>query len=555
VQKRTLFRVILLTLCFFIEAVYGEESASDNEEWRLRDKAIQEALEEKLHLTAPSIQLPEVESLPEVSEEAVCFVIKKIEITGLLSDWAKTQGHSYIGKCTGFTTIQAYVRLINQKLLSEGYITSRAVLPEQNIASGALIILIQEGVIEKITFPDDYRFFSYLALPLEVGNVLNLRDMEQAVDQLKRLQSQNVEFKIRPGTFSNGSVLVAEVAVKKPWLINMSLDDSGSDETGNYPFSLTATVDNVLGLQDSLKYALSWAREADTGESNSASLTWSLPIGYGLFEFTNSRSDYRQESEGSVTNFELSGTSYDNKLALTYVLSRNNKSKTSLLGKLKTRERRSYIDGTEIEVQQRNLTEIELGGNYRRYIGSSVLDLTFGIHQGLEWLDSDEIDPDASNDSAQPDYRFYALNGSISYPFSVFGKNIHYVGQVALQYADTAIYSLDWFSNGGRYTIRGFSSSEAVSEQSGWRIKNDLSLPVFASQVFSINSYFGLDIGAVHGDDKVESDTTLMGVSLGFKGNLSSVNYDFFVSKPFLEYGPYADRNSYQVNGMLSTQF
>jgi hemolysin activation/secretion protein len=279
------------------------------------------------------------------------------------------------------------------------------------------VIKIQEGLIEKIVFPEKYRFFWRHSLPLQVGKILNLRDIEQAVDQLNRLQSQSVEFTIQPGTYNNASILVAEVTLTKPWVVNVSIDDGGSATTGEYPLSLSGVVDNVIGVQDSLQYSFSGARERDTGESNSASFIWSLPIGYWLLEMSNSQSDYRQETIGSVRNFELSGYGRDHKVALNYVLARDNKSKTSLLGAIKTRKRRSFIDDTEIEVQQRNLTELELGGSYRKYLQNSVFDFSVSVHQGVEWLGSDSVDSKAASDVAQPNYRFYSLTTSISATF------------------------------------------------------------------------------------------------------------------------------------------
>ena len=546
--------IALLSISLALEAAQ-ENSIRDEMEWRLRDKAAQNALDKRMDKTVAPIQLPDVEAIPELPKESVCFVIGTIDIEGLLSDWAKSQGEEYIGTCLGFENIQAYVRLINQKLLSEGYITSRAFLPEQNIASHHLVIKIQEGVIEKIVFPDEYRFFWRHSLPLQVGKVLNLRDMEQAVEQLNRLQSQSVEFKIQPGTYSNASILVAEVKQTKPWVVNVSVDDGGSSSTGKYPVSLNGVIDNVIGAQDSLQYSFSGAREQDTGESNSASFTWSLPIGYGLLEISTSSSDYRQETIGSVRRFELSGYGRDKKIAFDYVLSRDNKSKTSVSGAIKTRKRRSFIDGSEIRVQQRNLTELELGGAYRKYFTGSVLDISASVHQGLEWLGSDDVNANAASDVAQPNYRFYSFIASVSAPFTLLENKMNYTGRLFMQYADTPIYSLDWFSNGGRYTVRGFSSSESLSADSGWRFKNDITLPISISG-FSTSSYLGTDIGQVFGEGaEDEPSKTLMGISLGLKGTLFGVNYDVSVSEPFLAYGPYAKGHDYKVSLMLSAQF
>jgi len=238
VQKRifvtwicTLFVSCLSSLSYPAQ----EESIRNQTDWRLRDKATEEAINQSLKDAQRPLQLPEPQYAAEQDDEDVCFVIDHIEIEGLLSDWASSQGQKYIGECVGFQTIQAYVRLINQKLLSEGFVTSKAVLPEQNIADHTLTIVVSEGMVERIVFPEIYRFFWRNALPIEEGKVLNLRDMEQAVEQLSRLQSQELEFKIQPGTYPNASILVAELKQTKPWSINTSVDDSGSVSTGEYP--------------------------------------------------------------------------------------------------------------------------------------------------------------------------------------------------------------------------------------------------------------------------------------------------------------------------------
>lgn len=546
--------VLLMAFCLN-NLAFSTESAGDDADRQLRDKAVQDELDEALRLSKPSIQLPEVAPLPEVVEEEVCFVIEQIKVEGLLSHWAHEQGLSYLGQCVGFTSIQSYVRLINQKLLADGYITSRAFLPEQNLSEGSLEVIIQEGIIDEIRFPNDYRFYSNLAIPLKVGKVLNLRDMEQAVDQLSRLQSHDVEFKVQPGLSPNSSVLVAEVTQTKPWKINLSTDDSGSDATGNYPLTLSATIDNVIGLQDSLTYSQTWARADDNiGESNSRSLTWSLPLGYGLMTYTLSQSNYLQFTQGDVQEFSLGGNSDDQRVVYDYVAFRNNKSKTTFSSTLKTRARRSYLDDALIEVQSRDLTELKLTGAYRRYVQNGVFDVSFNIHQGVPWLGAEEVDSDASSDTAQPDYRFYSVSASFSKSLSLLSKNVSYVGQAYIQYADSTLYSLDWFSNGGRYTVRGFSSDESVSEESGWRVKNDVSLPL-SMKGYSFTPYIGLDAGQVYGDTEEESGKTLMGIAFGIKGQLFELGYDIFAATPFVAYGPYASSSSHNVNASLSAQF
>jgi hemolysin activation/secretion protein len=561
ISARRFFSLVCAIFCYHLSLPTNaadsiSSSSSDNStEFRLRDKAAQERLDKKLDNTSPPIQLPEVQPIAEQPKATVCFFIKEIKVEGLLSEWAHANGKDYIGQCIGYDTITAYVRLIDQKLLSEGYVTSRAILPEQNISSGLLMIQIQAGIIEKIVFPENYAFIWENALPMSPGQVLNLRDMEQAVDQLNRLPSQRVEFKIKPGSYSGASILVAEVVSKKPWTVNASIDDSGGKQTGDYPISYGASLDNALGVQDSLSFSGSRAREAETGASNSTSFGWSLPMGYWLLDVNSSHFDYRQQVIGDVQSFELSGVGRDQKLSLNRVVFRDNKTKIGLFGSVKTRERRSFSNDVEIQNNSRNLTEAELGASYRRYFTSAVLDLSLSAHQGIDLLGADEVDPNADPSTAQPDYRFYTMVASISAPFSLLETPLNYSGRFFMQYADTPIYSLDWFSIGGRYTVRGFSNVESLSAVNGWRLRNDLALP-FELNGSSNASYLGLDIGQVEGEGAEDaSSKTLMGISVGLKGHLLGVDYDVSLSEPFLAHGPYAKPHDSKVSMMLSAQF
>ena len=204
-----------------------------------------------------------------------------------------------------------------------------------------------------------------------------------------------------------------------------------------------------------------------------------------------------------------------------------------------------------------NLTEIEFGASYRRYINRSVLDTSLSMHQGLELLGADSVDEEDDADAAQPDYQFYSLTSSFSHPFSLFKQNLNYTGQFFAQMTKNSIYSLDWFSIGGRYTVRGFKSDQSLSSDKGWRIKNDITLPISISKYYA-TSYLGMDIGQVFGEgieDEDESKHTLTSLTLGIKGRLFGVNYDIFTSKPFLAYGPYASASDYTVNASLSAQF
>lgn len=81
-----------------------------------------------------------------------------------------------------------------------GYITSRAFVNPNPPEEGVLEILVIEGTVEKIIINDGKaKGQEFTAFPGLTGGPLNLRDIDQGLDQLNRLPSNNTVMQIEPG--------------------------------------------------------------------------------------------------------------------------------------------------------------------------------------------------------------------------------------------------------------------------------------------------------------------------------------------------------------------
>ncbi|MDV0916573.1 POTRA domain-containing protein, partial [Enterobacter asburiae] len=74
-----------------------------------------------------------------------------------------------------------------------GYITSRAFLTEQDLSGGQLNIVVLEGRLEAIRLEGETPRMLKMAFPGRVGGILNLRDIEQGMEQINRLRSEPVQ--------------------------------------------------------------------------------------------------------------------------------------------------------------------------------------------------------------------------------------------------------------------------------------------------------------------------------------------------------------------------
>lgn len=558
-QKKSLLIVIVVIFSSIFSSIFSYSSTLDSSnfmEKELKNKAIQTDVKKRLSSHDSAVQLPDFESLENPPSEPICFIINHINANSFFSEWVEKMGNKYLEKCVGQQGIRLYLRAINQRLLSLGYITSRAVLPEQDLSKGILNIFVQEGRIEEIIFPSNFdRYMWTSAFPMTKGDLINMRDLEQAVDQLNRLSSVTVKMSIEPGRgegFSNIKMAVEEI---KAWEIDISLDDAGGESTGKNQLTVGATIDNFIGVLDTLSYSKTLDLN-DNKESDSLSDSFSLniPVGYWSIDFANSNFFYHQKVIGSVQSFKNSGKGHDSSIKVTQVFFRDNSYKLSWFTGLFKRQRRNYIDDTEVEIQSRDLTNALLGFGFRKYIGSSVLDFNIELEKGVDLFSAEELDKNASSDEAQPDYERFGFSGLFSTPFLFIDKQYNLTSQLSFQYSPTPIYSLDWMSNGGRYSVRGFASNDGLSAERGWLMKHDIStqLAIFDA---SITPYVGIDVGGVSGEGAEGIDEkTLIGVTFGLKGNLLKAKYDAFISQPILLSGPYTDTDCCQIGASLSWQ-
>ena len=84
----------------------------------------------------------------------------------------------YIGKCTDIRDIKNIIRKITNLYVDLGYITTRILLPEQDLSSGTLILNVVEGYIEAIDINNKHKLIPAF-IPLKVNKTLSLRDIEQ----------------------------------------------------------------------------------------------------------------------------------------------------------------------------------------------------------------------------------------------------------------------------------------------------------------------------------------------------------------------------------------
>jgi hemolysin activation/secretion protein len=150
-------------------------------------------------------QIPLKASIDIPDNETPCFAINKIELVG--DDVAKfqfaldevlsknipsaneTEAKPILGRCLGVQGINAVMNRVQNAIIAKGYVTTRILVAPQDLKAGLLQLTVIPGHVGAIRFTPDSskRISMWNAAPINAGDILNLRDIEQTLENLKRV--------------------------------------------------------------------------------------------------------------------------------------------------------------------------------------------------------------------------------------------------------------------------------------------------------------------------------------------------------------------------------
>ena len=506
-----------------------------------RYRAQQEAEERRRRQQAPDVRLQHpvpaagADAL-DLPDETPCFRIDRLLLDGQHLEafaWLQDDLSAYAGRCVGAQGIDQIVRRASAAIVARGYITTRLGVPGQDLTQGTLRLTLVPGVIRAIRFigeTPERRWRS--AFPARPGDLLRLRDVEQGLEQMKRLASQEVSIDIAPGDAPGESDIVITLTPGRPWRLGLALDDAGAKATGRLQASLSAALDNPLGIND--QFSVSASSDADGQAAwrgtRGHSLEYSVPWGYWTLSLANSVSHYLQTIQGINQTFRSSGDAQNQELRLQRVVHRDQSAKTALQLRILHRSTRSYIEDVEILVQRRRSTAAEVGVAHRHYLGDAQVDLALAYRQGVPWFGGQSDAAGHRADGPTFAYRMQTVDLTVTAPFSIGSQSLRWLATLHGQMTSDRLYSSDFVAIGNRYTVRGFDGEAMLAAERGGFLRNEVELPLADS---GQALYAGIDFGRVGGPSaQALPGRRLSGAVLGLRGAALGVSYDFFVGWP-----------------------
>jgi len=500
----------------------------------------QKALEQQLTPPVPDVRLSEpTSSFGRIAfpVETPCFPINRVELSGqdALPHWVPLQriADQAQGQCLGGKGINLLMSTLQNRLVDHGWITTRVLAPSQDLKSGTLRLTVVPGYIRHVKLTDDSDKYIqlYSAFPAHEGNLLDLRDIEQGLENLQRLPTVEANMELLPGEKPGESDVIITRKQSKMWRVGLSLDDSGTKSTGRYQGGATLSLDNPFSLSDLLYVSASHDLD-DKGGKGSKNYTahYSVPFGYWMLGVTGSDYDYHQTVAGLAGDYRYSGKSKNLNVQLSRVLHRSGTQKTLFTYDVLARETRNYIDDTEVGVQRRQTAAWRAGLQHTHYIGQATLDAGISYQRGTRWFGAQPAPEEFVGDATALS-KILQLNAQFDLPFDLGSQHFRYNVQYLRQMSNTPLTPQEQFAIGNRWTVRGFDGERTLSASHGWYVRNDLA---WRTPLPNQELYIGADYGEVGGySSEYLIGKHLAGGVVGLRGSAFNTGYDLFAGTPF----------------------
>lgn len=445
-----------------------------------------------------------------------CFTIHKIYLNNatLLSERKQADfTHRYANQCMNMDNITKLVREISDWYIQKGYITSRAFITEQDLSRGELHISVLEGRLEKILLKGAPTRQLLMAFPGLKGEILNLRDIEQGMEQINRLRSNPVQIEILPSEKPGYSIVNLTATPEFPLNASLSFDNSGQKSTGTGQISGSLTGNNLLGIAD--KWFVSGGRSSDFSSSHDAQNVQaglSIPYGYTLLDYSYSWSNYLSTINNKGFNWASTGDSVTHRLNLSHVLFRNGDIKTGASLGLSHQISNNFLNDAKLDSSSRKLTSLLFGLNHTQKILGGVATFNPTFSHGVSWLGA-ESDHGKNGDLPKAGFKKWSANASFQLPLT---DDVWWLSSVYGQWSPDRLYGSERLTIGGESSVRGYKEQYLSGDKGGyWR--NELSYNLFTLPfIGQVSSVAAIDGGWLQKDKNDPwASGTLWGAAVG----------------------------------------
>ncbi|HEY9620826.1 MAG TPA: ShlB/FhaC/HecB family hemolysin secretion/activation protein [Crinalium sp.] len=476
----------------------------------------------------PVLPEPSSTPAPEPSTPELTVLIQKINVLGstVFSDEEiQHVTQRFIGKQATFEDLLAIRAAITDLYTRNGYTTSGAFLPPQDVTRGVITVQVVEGELERIEIEGLHHLRnSYVRdrIQLAAGPPVNIQQLEQAL-QLLQLNPlfTSIQAELTPGTTAGRSILQLTLQEALPFNATLGVDNYNSPSTGSLRGIAALEYTDLLGLGDRI------SAEYDITEGvDSYSVGYAIPL--NAYDGTLSLNYGLGNSsiiEAPFDTFDVRSNSETVSLAYRQPLVRSPTSELALGLAVDLRRSQTFLFDDKPfsfsegpEDGKSRVTVLRFSQDWLNRSSSRVLAARSQFSIGLDAFDA------TVNDTGT-DARFVSWVGQFQW-VQELTQNIISVVRLGAQLTPDSLLPLEQFSIGGVNTVRGYRQDQLVADN-GIVGSVEVRVPVVRDfkgiGVIQLVPFF--DIGTVwnNREEAASSNSnTLASVGLGLRWDLNS---------------------------------
>jgi hemolysin activation/secretion protein len=464
--------------------------------------------------------LPPLEELPGVGVSGeVRFILRDVQFIGntVFDDATLRQlARTNLGRSVSLADLEDLRMRLTRYYNQAGYVTSGAILPDQNIRNGRVVYQILEGSLTHVQVQGTQRLRpEYVSDRLYLGltQPLNARQLQERFQLLLTdplIERLNGE--LGPGAGPGESILDLRVTRSRPYELYLGYDNHRPPSIGSEEAILGGRLHNLTGYGDMLSFETALSEGATDYEVgffvplSPADTRFNLRYVQGessvveeSLQIADIRSDFQTLELGLIhplwrTLQEGFG------LGLTLAL-RN--SQTFMLGR-GTPFSVGVEDDGKSSTSVIRFTQDYVTRNQRQVLAARS---TFSL--GMDAFD-------ATINEGLADGRFFSWIGQIQYARRLGTKGAQVMFRSDLQWANDRLLPLERFALGGASSVRGYRENEFVRDN-GFDASVEFRYPLFSGRLAASGQSLQLavfyDIGSAW--NKGESGDTPVISSLG----------------------------------------
>jgi len=355
--------------------------------------------------------------------------------------------------------------------VNKGYITSGAIIPDQDVVGGAVTVQIIEGSLAQIDVEGhDWFRAGYLRDRIERGAQTPLR-LEPLQERLQLLQQdpriEQIKAELRPGEKRGDSIMQLKVKEASPWKAWLDFSNYQTPVVGAERGLATIAHQNVTGNGDAFSFTYGRSR----GVNPIVDTSYSLPL--NRYDTTFIASYRRNDSlvvaapfrfldlnaESEIIGFTLRQPIYrtlTDEFAVAITGEHLSNKVTSIFDTAGLPS--LFIPGSS-NTGVSTVSALRFIQEYVHRTSTSVIAARSRFSVGLDVLSA------TNNSGPLPDGQFFSWLGQVQAVrrFDDW-QGMQLLGQMSLQLANDRLFPLEQIPVGGRFSVRGYRENTLIRD-------------------------------------------------------------------------------------------